>query len=382
MPRPILYIQHTADLYGASRALLNLLGALDRSAYTPLVALPGPGPLAEHLRALDVPVIAAPYLQTLWGHIFRSWRVLPFAARQLPAALALRRAIRQHEIALVHSNVWTVLTGAFGARAAGVPHLWHVREVLPRMGGMKAGLVQLTLRNAARVVCISEAVAEQFAGHRSEHVRVIYDGLPLGPARPPEPPHSPLRVGLVGRLHPQKGQADLLHAFAMLPADLRAKSRILLVGGASHGQEAQPAALAALAERLGIAGQVELCGFVAQPESLIRSLDLLVLPATRAEGLGGVLLEAMAAQVPVLASAVGGIREIVADGENGVLVPPQQPAALAAALERLLRDPQECARLAQAGRATVEQRFSARAMAAQIEGVYRELLGAPYAHMS
>ena len=96
MPQRILYVQHTADLYGASRALLNLLGALDRSQYTPLVALPGAGPLVAHLHALDVPIIPAPYLQTLWGHIFRSWRLAPFIVSQLPTALLLRRALLQH----------------------------------------------------------------------------------------------------------------------------------------------------------------------------------------------------------------------------------------------------------------------------------------------
>lgn len=375
MPQRILYVQHTADLYGASRALLNLLGALDRSQYTPLVALPGAGPLVAHLHALDVPIIPAPYLQTLWGHIFRSWRLAPFIVSQLPAALLLRRAILQHDITLVHSNVWTVLTGAFGARLAGVPHVWHIREVLPRMGGMKAGLVQITLQNAARIVCISQAVAAQFAGKgRTGQVRVVYDGLPLGPRIAAHSPTVPLRIGLVGRLHPQKGQGDLLRAFAMLPTALRQHSQVLLVGGASPGQEHVAAELAQLAVTLGIAGEVEFCGFVEDTAQLMRSLDVLVLPATRAEGLGGVLLEAMAAQVPVVATAVGGIREIVTHNVNGLLVPPQQPAALAAVLEQLLRAPEQRQCLAQAGRATVEQRFSAPAMAHQIAQVYTDIL--------
>ena len=100
-----------------------------------------------------------------------------------------------------------------------------------------------------------------------------------------------------------------------------------------------------------------------------------MLPATRAEGLGGVLLEAMAARVPVLSTRAGGTAEVVDDEETGLLVPPQQPAALARALARLLGDPQLRRRLGAAGRRAVEQRFGADSMARQVERIYAELLG-------
>src|SRR5919206_4919331 len=141
MPRPdarhILYVQNAADLYGASRALLHLLGALDRDHFTPFVALPGDGPLAGHLRALGVEPIIAPHLRVLWSHLVRSWRVVPFGLGLLPSALAMRRLIARHGIELIHSNTWTILSGALGARLAGIPHVWHIREILRDMGGFK-----------------------------------------------------------------------------------------------------------------------------------------------------------------------------------------------------------------------------------------------------
>lgn len=416
-PRRILYVQHTADLYGASRALLHLVEALDRERYAPLVALPADGPLVGELRALGVEPLIAPYLQTLWGQVVRSWRVVPFGLRLLPSALATRRLIRRQQADLVHSNVWTILSGALGARLAGAPHVWHVREILPHSGGLKPALVALSLRTADRLICVSESVAAQFAGRRgAERVRVVYDGLPLEVGRgmrglgsgarglglvsgdeagqqapspkpqatgvwqapspePQVPGDNELRIGVVGRLHPQKGQADLLRAFALLDPGLRSASRVLLAGGASPGHERQAEELAALARDLGIAERVSLLGFVADTRDLIASLDLLVLPATRAEGLGGVLLEAMAARVPVLSTRAGGTAEVVDDEETGLLVPPQQPAALARALARLLGDPQLRRRLGAAGRRAVEQRFGADSMARQVERIYAELLG-------
>ncbi len=378
-PRRILFVQHGADLYGASRALLHLLAQLDRRRFQPLVALPEHGPLEAELRELAVEAVVAPYLQTIWGQIVRSWRVLPFGLAALPAGLRLRGLARRHGVALVHSNAWTVLTGALGAGLAGLPHIWHVREVLPPAGGLRAGLVRLSLGQSRRVICVSQAVASQFTGRRgAERVQVIYDGLPperfATPPKPARAPSDPLVIGLVGRLHPQKGQADLLRAYALLPAELRARSRVALVGGASVGHEQLPAELEALARGLGIAGQVTFHGFVEHAPELIGSFDLLALPATRAEGLGGVLLEAMAARVPVLATSAGGIAEVVEHELSGLLVPPQQPAALAQALARLLSDAALRERLALAAHAVVAQRFNAANTAAQIMQIYDQIL--------
>jgi glycosyltransferase involved in cell wall biosynthesis len=407
-PHRVLYVQHAADMYGASRALLHLIGALDRERYTPLVTLPADGPLVDALRELGVETIFAPYLQTLWGHVVRSWRVVPFGLRMLPAALAARSLIRRYGIDLVHSNLWTVLTGAAGARLAGVPHVWHVREILPRMGGLKPALVELTLRSSRRVVCISQAVADQFAGHPGAwRVRVVYDGLPLGqgsgvrgqglgvrgretanrdwgtgerqhgnadwgPTRPPTP--GEVVVGVVGRLHPQKGQAELLRAYAALAPDLRAGCRLLFAGSTSPGHEAYAGRLAALARELGIAERVEFLGFVERARELAATFDILALPATRPEGLGGVLLEAMAAGVPVVATRTGGIVEVVEHGSTGLLVPPDDLDALSDALAQLIRDTARRRAMGAAGRHAVERRFSAARMASEIMELYQQVL--------
>jgi glycosyltransferase involved in cell wall biosynthesis len=181
-------------------------------------------------------------------------------------------------------------------------------------------------------------------------------------------------VVVVGRLHPQKGQAELLRAYAGLEPALRAACRLVFAGGTSPGHETYATTLYALAAELGVAERIQFLGFVENARELIGSFDILALPATRPEGLGGVLLEAMAARVPVIATSCGGTVEVVEDGATGLLVPPGDPPALSAALARLVRDPALRQAMGQAGRHTVERRFSAARMAGEIAAIYAEVL--------
>lgn len=385
-PRRILYVQLAPDLYGSSRALLYLLSALDRARYTPLVALPAPGPLVDHLRKLDIDPIITPHIRVLMGQVTRSWRVLPFGLSLIPAAIGMRRVIQHNAANLVHSNTWTTLSGALGARLAGVPHVWHIREILPNFGGLKPALARLSLRGAARLLCISDAVAAQFAGHAgAERVQVVYDGLRLPGACLSASEREVVRhrygvapgehlIGLVGRLHPQKGQDQFLHAVALLPAGLRANCHFLIIGGSQPGYEQFGVELEILARQLQIADRVHFLGFQAETQQIIAALDALVLPATRPEGLGGVLLEAMAVGVPVVATRLGGPVEIIEDHVSGLLIAPRQPEQLAHALTKLLSDSQLRHSIGVAGQMVVEQRFDATRTTAQIQQVYSELL--------
>ncbi|MEO7912860.1 MAG: glycosyltransferase family 4 protein [Roseiflexaceae bacterium] len=385
-PRRILYVQLAPDLYGSSRALLHVLAALDRARYTPLVALPGPGPLVDQLRKLDIDPIITPHIRVLMGQVTRSWRIVPFGLSLMPAALGMRRVIQHNAANLVHSNTWTTLSGSLGARLAGVPHVWHIREILPNFGGLKPALVGLTLRGAARLLCISDAVAAQFAGYGSaERVQVVYDGLPLPAASLSTSAREALRrsygvapgerlIGLVGRLHPQKGQDEFLRAVALLDPRLRANCRCLVIGGSQPGYEQFGVELEQLARQLQIADRVRFLGFQAETQPIIAALDALVLPATRPEGLGGVLLEAMAVGVPVIATRLGGPVEIIDDRISGLLIAPRQPAQLARALTELLDDAPLRHSIGDAGRLVVEQRFDATRTTMQIQQVYSALL--------
>ncbi|GAA4093275.1 glycosyltransferase family 4 protein [Actinomadura miaoliensis] len=214
----------------------------------------------------------------------------------------------------------------------------------------------------------------------SAHVHVIPSGIgrefTTGPRRPVLPAHIPRpRVAYVGRLHPQKDVETLLRAFASLGTAHPA--HLVIVG---DGPER--ARLRRSAQRLGIAGRTHFTGFVPHEDvpSVLDDVDLLAYPS-RYEELGTVLLEAMHCRVPVVASHVGGVPELVRHRRTGLLVPPHAPAALAAALRELLDDPVLSRELAGAAHELVRG-YTWEHLGARVLDVYRSvLLPAPAGHV-
>jgi glycosyltransferase involved in cell wall biosynthesis len=227
-------------------------------------------------------------------------------------------------------------------------------------------------RRSARVVAISSYTAAELR----ELVDVPVDVIPYTAALPPAAPRAaaPGRertVLFVGRLVERKGVAHLIEALTRMRT--RVPARLVVVGDGPERPK-----LEELARRQGAGDRVEFRGRIA-PDELQRTYaaaDAFVLPAVHdargdTEGLGVVLLEAMNYGIPVIASRVGGIVDIVVDEETGLLVPPGDPGALAGALDRVLGDPDLGRRLGEGGRRRLAERFSWDAILARWETVYR-----------
>jgi glycosyltransferase involved in cell wall biosynthesis len=174
-------------------------------------------------------------------------------------------------------------------------------------------------------------------------------------------------VGVVARLQPEKGVATFLKAAALV-SKASPGARFLVVGDGPLREE-----LRDLVGRLGVEDRVRFLGYRTEARALIRLLDVLVVPSLT-EGSPLIVLEAMAAGVPVVASAVGGVPDQARHGEEGLLVPPGDPEALAGAMDELLRDPRRARRLGAAGRRRTENGFSHETLVRRIEGVYRAVL--------
>jgi len=192
------------------------------------------------------------------------------------------------------------------------------------------------------------------------------------------PPDVPL-VAVVARLHELKGLGDFLEAAARL-AGRHDGARFLIVGGrlsvkngVATSDDTYARELALAARRLGLGDRVVFTGFRLDVADLLREVAVSVLPSL-SEGLSNVLLESMAAGVPVVTTPVGGSPEAVVDGETGFLVPTRSPEALARAIDTLLTDLALAVRMGQAGRRRIEARFSLKGMTRATERLYVSLL--------
>jgi glycosyltransferase involved in cell wall biosynthesis len=237
---------------------------------------------------------------------------------------------------------------------------------------------RLHLRGIDRIMAVSHEVEARYAEELSVPRRklvVIPNAIAVPEAIPA--PDPALRERLLdgrpgflvltpARFEEQKGHADLLAAAAEVP-----DATFVLAGDGPLRMEME-----AMAHRLGVADRCVFLGHRDDVPALLAVADLFVLPS-HFEGLPVSVLEAMAAARPVLATGVGGTDEAVVDGETGLLVPPRNPPALAAAIRRMRVEPELARRLATGGRARVQGTFSLEATARLVEGVYDDVLHGP-----
>ncbi|HEV8114128.1 MAG TPA: glycosyltransferase [Planctomycetota bacterium] len=293
----------------------------------------------------------------------------------LGAVAALKRELDDLRPDLVHLHTGRATwLGGLAARLAGVPAITTRRMDRPIRRSWRTRLVYGPL--VARAVAISPAVAACLlaggvAPGKIATIRSAVDVRSLAPRSPTvrqdlrralEAPESAVVVLALASLVRRKGIDLLLEALAL------ARAAEIIAWIAGEGPER--AALESQVERLRLAPRVRFLGRREDSADLLAACDLLVLPS-RHEGLGVAALEAMAARRPVVAARVGGLAEAVVDGRTGLLVPPEDPAALADALARLARDAELRRRLGDAGPERLAEGFLAEQMVAEYEKLYR-----------
>jgi glycosyltransferase involved in cell wall biosynthesis len=375
--RSVLLVHSSSGHYGADRQLQLIATGLDPDRYRPLVILPEDGPLVVDLRAagIEVEVRRLAVLRRQLAHPAGLASVAAAAARD---ARGLARLIRERDVALVHSNTSVILGAAGAAAIARVPHIWHIREIYARFARSWPAYRRL-LETARALPCVSEATAGQFRA--SACVRVLHDGLWGDPHRAPReearvslglPPDVPA-IAVLGRITDWKGQGVLVRALAEPP--LRERGAVALIAGdAWPGAEDRADELSALARACGVADRVRMLGFRDDVESVFGAADLVAVPSSAPDPLPGAAIEAAAAGCAVIASAHGGLPEIIRDGETGWLVRPGDPAELATAAAWLLDDHSARERFASAAARDVRVRFAPARLHEGVHRLYDELV--------
>jgi glycosyltransferase involved in cell wall biosynthesis len=390
----VLFLDHTAALGGGEIALLNLLTHFDRDQMTPVVAVFSDGPLVPRLRNAGIETLIFPLGEKVTG--FRKdnlgssgWALVKAAASSIAFIWQLASLIRRQRVQLVHTNsLKSDLLGGIAARLAGVKVVWHVRDriaedYLPRR-------VVHVFRFLCRIIphhiiTISQATLRTIipdpnknAATRALAARthVVYDGTPLVElARTPRAINPLQVVGLVGRLSRWKGQHIFLHAAALVLQQFK-NVRFQIIGDALFSEQDYALEVKHLATTLNLHDHVEFTGFRSDVASLIAQLDILVHASITGEPFGQVVIEAMAAAKPVIATNGGGIPEIVVDRVTGILVPMGDAVQMADAILSLLHSPHEIVKMGNYGRARFLEKFTSRKTANSMQVLLGKLISA------
>lgn len=406
LPLRILFICHDGDLYGSQQSLNLIVKHLPQDGYQCFVSIARPGPLRKLLESYpNTAVLSHKRLQWV-KHDRRTWlqRIgdcLNLLVTAVPRTWHLFNTIRREKINVVHTNSTVSLEGALAAAVAGIPHIWHIRELFME----KSPKFHLVLgrrfsrwlidRFSDEVICISGAVRNQFGHYMQDDphkYQLIYNAMQLPPlteevmfnlndAQRPIvkalslkvlglPETNVFRIGYIGRLSEGKGFHDLLDAFIRL-RDKGLYAELLVAG--NFVDAAYQARITEAVTRHNLGHTVRFLGYQDDLSPLYEVLDLLAVPS-RNEPFGRVVIEAMANGVPCIGSDSGGIPEIIDQGMTGLLYPTGDAAALATMIEELMSAFWKLETIRQNARRMVHERFNIETQVRMLDECYQSVI--------
>lgn len=373
--RRVLFLIGQLGIGGSEGQLRLLLGHLDRDAWEAHVVVYHPSPNADHvsqLHEIGVGISSMP-------ESFRG----PFG--KLVFTCRIARQIRPD---VIHS--WTVHDNPYAAwagRMSGTTVRWgslRSSTLLPGFQSLPRWYQRHALRSVQKIIVNSEALGRELQGHGLSRERMLVlrncvEARRETAQQKAAPDLAELGVeaghpvfGCVGNIRRVKNQALFVRAMARVAGD-HPEARGVIIGETLKGEETTRLELEEAIDRLGLAGKIALVGFRRDVPEILRGLVALCMTSD-SEGMPNVVLEAMAAGVPVIATAVGGVPDVVRDGVTGILVDVGDEEAVAEAMRRVLEAPDTTRRMAEAGKQFALEALGCTAMVEKLERAYEEAL--------
>lgn len=380
----ILFVNHTGHLSGAERVLINTLQTLDQRRYEAVVTCPSYGGLIEEIDRLGVKWIPMPMIEARFS--WRPDRLMLSVSSIASAVRALRKTIVAVAPRLVHANsVRAGIVATLAAAGTGTQVVWHVHDTLPQDLISTAVRTLVLFSRQTCAIAVSNSTGRQFRGRFpiGGRIHIIHNGIDLDKFAGDRPSRRIFRerLGLsdddflvcaIGQICARKGLLELVDAVRRSAARvpnlyLAIVGRVVFQHEAGYLDE-----LLRTVRELGLEGRVHLYGEVRDVPGVLHSSDLMVLNS-RDEPFGLVVVEAMAAGTPVLATRVGGIPEIIQDTENGWLVEPGDSGELAARLVELSQNRSGLHRAAERALHITCPKFSLDRYKSELESLYEAL---------
>jgi glycosyltransferase involved in cell wall biosynthesis len=374
----IAILDHSPDLGGAEVTLLTLLRNIDRSRFDVTVIVPSEGTFSTALGASGIPVsivhLPMGLIRLKRGKAIQSLLLLLGSLFSLQLFIwNLCLYLRKNRFQLVLTNtIKSHLYGSVAARLCSIPLIWRFHDILS-----PSDFSPLLIKCIAffgrvfpkKILAVSEVTRDHLAQNGIDRgkIEVIFNSVDHERLESPggfnnirgeyRLENEVKLVGCIGRIIPQKGQKVLL---AAVPGVLQRypDAVFLIVGGAFLKEEAYKKELVEFIEKSGMEESVRLTGFRTDIGNVIQSLDLVIFPSVAPEAFPLSVLEALWLGRPVIASDIGGVKEIIEDGVTGVLVEPNQPEQITEKILRLFGDPRICDGIGQRAKESVKIKFS------------------------
>lgn len=385
-----MFISHTADLYGAERSLLDLLKRIDRNKYVPLVLFPTDGPLKDKVSSIDCETVV--FDMPWWvvkgrksrSHLIKLLLGMPAKVRYI------RDLIRKEDISFVYTNTIVCIDGAIAAKLEGIPHIWHIHEIISATNNLKPYVPRFMMPVVVgilsdKLIVPSKAAKKAIEWYFSEKkVRMIYNGVEIEKfARANSYHHAnnfreELEIGqnikivaLIGLFLEIKGQADLVEAARIICDNYRDVVFVFAGNGTTPSTPYQRLVKKRISD-LGLREKVYFVDFRDDIEVVMNAIDILV-SASWVESFSKVVCEAMAAGKPVVATKCGGPEEVVVDGKTGYLVPVANPKEMARAIKHLIENEDIAMEMGQRGCERIQKIFSIDQYVKNVERVFAEI---------
>lgn len=387
--KSILFIHQSAELYGSDKTILMFISKLDKTQYFPVVILPFEGPLKVELEKNNIKVIIAPVLK-LYRKMFTPVNIIKFIKEYKTGIKTLDKLHKEYNFSLVYSHTLAALIGILFAKKRKIKHLWHVQEIIAKPKIFNTAFKKiLSIKSNHKIVYDSKETMDFWIKKNkelTEKSEFVWNGIDVEKkVNSSESEIQNIRkdyfhtndneivISLVGRINSWKGQQLLLKAFHIL-AKKHSNLKLVFLGSAPPNQEFFEINLKEKIKEYKLENKVVIIPFQEEIWKFWDSIDIAVVPSTEPEPFGLVVIEAMLAKKPVVASNHGGPTEIVLHNETGFLFEPNNENSLAEHLERLILDSELRKSFGEKGYQRAKNVFSLENHVQHFEKIFKEII--------
>lgn len=342
----VLVLHSAADTYGSGKILLYSTQALKNHGYKIIVVLPSSGPLIALLEQTADSVIVHT-LGIIRKKYFNFSGILNRIKSYLKAKKFLSDLIQREKIDVIYSNTTAIWIGVHLAKKFQLKHVWHIHEIIERPKWLAKTIAHFLNYANSTNIAVSEAVRNAWSELGVRKIKRVYNGIDYTPfiTTTEESFRSEwgfnqedIVIGMIGRVHHWKGQDYFIKIAAILKKEFP-RLKFVMVGDAFPGNEYLYEELKQLKLQLQMQDHIVDAGYLSNIPKVLQSIDYFILPSQQPDPFPTVILEAMAAQKVVIATAQGGALEMIEDGVSGKHIPINNPAASAQIISDLLRNP-------------------------------------------